>query len=171
MPLSDVPKSANSGVIRLSDGTTPTAVSLIVSWANGDFDHSEIADVLNEVEAVEVRGKFKGLVTAGRIYPTFSFTAVAVEFTNASAGALADFILKRGGYAANKGTLGDGQPYTIDCAIGFDGEVFGDDDDHQVIFRHCRCRIKFAEGSTNTFSVSGTCYGEIGGDMAVAEIA
>lgn len=172
MALSTTPKSANSGTIVLRDGTPTTPVSLTLSWANGDFNVSELKRRLNESTPVEVRGKFKGLTTGQRFYPTFSFTAVAVEFTNASAGALADFVMKQGGYASNVGTLGTGQPYTVDLVYTVDGTAFGDDDDHTFTLADCELTISYQEGSpANTFTINGTCYGTITGDLSAAEIS
>lgn len=174
MSISSVPRNALNGGITLADGTAPP-VTLQVPFAGGDLKLAGLAPVLNEAIAVEDgRGHHMGLVFGGRTYPTFSFTGKVTDLSGAAApGSLADFILFRAAYSANVSTTGTGpRPKTIKVVVAYEGTDLGAAADGQVTLNDCLCTIDFQEAKEgNTFSIQGTVYGAITGDLACAQIA
>lgn len=162
-------KNELQGGLTLIDGTG-SPVSLVVPFWDGTFSLSEIADVLNEEEAYESRGQLVGLNWGNRIFPTFSFSAMVAEFTNASPGVLSDFILKRGAYASNVSTQGAGRPYTINVKFDLEGSNHGGNDSTFTL-GSCRCRVAIDVTRPIKFNVTGTVYGAITGDLAVAQVS
>ncbi len=172
MALGTNPLNFHAGAITISDGTG-TPLSITVALGNGDFSIENLAAVLNEVNAYETRGKFSGLAHTNRVYPTFTFSAKVAEFSEDTTGTLADAILKNGTvWSAAVSTLGTGAklPYTVDIAFALEGTDYSNADTTATM-ADCYCTIAFAEGDPNTFSISGTVYGAITGDLACAEVA
>lgn len=172
MAVSTVYKTAIDGSIKLLDGTSGTPLEITLSYDNGDFSCGPLKDVLNEDVAFERRGKFMGVRAGARIYPTGSFTATMTQFSDATAGTLADFLLRNGNYSAAVSTLGStAEIYTVDIELTVEGTDHGDAADHTMTLEDCSVRIdSFSEGEPNSFSISFTCYGAITGDLAADEL-
>lgn len=167
MALSTVVKSFQDGSLVIEDGTG-TPLSITVQFEMGDFSLSGLSANQQEVSAYESRGKFKTLRHTTRTYPTVSFSAMAAEFSEDSTGTLADALLKNGTvWSAAVSTLGTGLPYTVKMTFNVEGTDFGDAADGQIVLDDVYATIDFAEGDPNSFSVSGTVYGAITGDLAV----
>ena len=149
------------------------ATSLLLTLDRGDFSLSGLGHNLNEVIPVERRGKRVGLVTGARRYPTFSFTSWVTQFAAAAdPGDLLDFALQKDAYSALVSTLGAGCPFTSDLTYGLEGTDFGDAADHSFTLHDCYYVLDLAEGADGiTASVSGTVYGEITGDIALAQVS
>lgn len=166
MALSTFIKNFSHGSLTLSDGTgTPETLS--VSYDNGDFSVTGLSPSLREVAAYESRGSLNSLAHTTRTYPSGSFTAQMAEFSEATTGTLADFILKGGSFSSNTSTV-SGEIYTIDIQLTVEGTDFGDDADATITLSDCYCTIDFAEGDPNTFTVNFTVYGSVSGDLAAS---
>jgi hypothetical protein len=171
MAVSEYAKTDIHGSITLSDGTG-TPVTLALSYDMGDLSITGLAEKLNEVTAIQRRGKHVSLAHGARTYPSVSFSAIMTQFTEASApGTLADFILRRAAYSANISTTNAGGVYTIDIVLTIEGTDFSDAADHTVTLTDVACTLDFAEGAPNSFSISGQVYGAVTGDLATTEIS
>ena len=89
---SDVVKNFTDGTWTVLDGTTPTPLSLIIDFANGDFAWTGTKFKLRETAAYESRGKIKSARHTTRVYPTFTFTFMFTEWTETTVGVLWDMI-------------------------------------------------------------------------------
>lgn len=167
MPASTVIKNLNDGSLVIKDGTG-TPIDVTIKFEDGNFSISGLAAKMNEVVAYQTRGAFSGLRHTARTFATFTFTAKMSEFTSATDNSLTDAILKNGAFNSGVSTSGaNADVYTTDLVFSVEGTNFGDSSDHSFTLEDCYCTIDFSEGDPNTFSVSGTVYGAITGDLAV----
>lgn len=157
------------GKLTLKDGTG-TPVTLDVPFYGGDISISGLSAVLNEVTHAEARGQDYGLMYGARVYPSVSFSAFVAEMTNASAGVLTDFLMKRGAYSSNVSTSGANRPYTVDIAVHIEGSSFGSNDSDFVL-KNFIPTIDYASAiDGDKFTVNGTC-GYLTGDLATTGIS
>lgn len=158
MAYSTAPKVRRDGVIKLRDGTTPTPVSLTVSYEEGNFSFDQTK---SDRIVIRDRGTI-GSVRRGDDQPiTGSFTIYMRQFTSASAGSVLDFINKTGSYSSNVSSSSSvsTDEYAINIIFEVDGDAVGDDDgDTIATFDTCICLASFSEGDPNQITVSFECY-------------
>ena len=168
MASSTVVKNFTDGLITLKDGTG-TPISVDVKYDNGDFSISGLAQKLREVVAYQSRGVLNSVRHTNRSFPTFSFTAKMSEFTSATANSLSDAVRKKGAFTAGISTLGaSADVWALDLTLTVEGTTFGDSSDHTFTLGSCQMTLDFSEGDPSQFSINGTVYGAITGDLAVA---
>lgn len=170
MALDDFVKSDLEGSITLTDGNSNT---MTLAFDNGDFSGGPFKEVLNEHVKYERRGKFTSVGLGARIYPTFSFTAMVHQFTDATADVLADFVLRNGKFASNQSTFGaNHRVYAMDVKMDIEATDFGHSADMTFTLHDCVVTIdSFGEGRPSTISISGEVLGEVTGDLACDEVA
>ena len=158
MAYSTAPKVRRDGKITLKDGTTPTPVSLVVAYEEGNFSFDQTK---SDRIVIRDRGTI-GSVRRGDDQPiTGSFTIYMRQFTSASAGSVLDFINKTGSYSANvsSDSTVSTDEYAINIEFEVDGDAVGDDDgDTTATFDTCICTASFAEGDPNQITVNFECY-------------
>lgn len=158
MAYSTAPKVRRDGKITLKDGTTPTAVSLVVAYEEGNFSFDQTK---SDRIVIRDRGTI-GSVRKGDDQPiTGSFTIYMRQFTSASAGSVLDFINKTGSYSSNvsSDSTVSTDEYAINIEFEVDGDAVGDDDgDTTATFDTCICTASFAEGDPNQITVNFECY-------------
>jgi len=168
MASSTVIKHFTDGTIKLEDGTG-SPIDVTIRFCNGDLSTTGLQQKMQEVAAYETRGTLNSLRHGARIYVPFSFTAQMSEFTSATDNNIPDAILQNGAFAAGVSTRGaNADVYTLKLTFTVEGTDFGDSSDPEFTMDDCHCTVDFSEGEPNTFSVAGTCYGTIGGDLAIA---
>lgn len=167
MAISTKRKTAHDGSVKLKDGTG-TPVTLTVPASMGDTTVqglraiSTITNEMNEDVAIVTRGKFDGLRSGTRVFPTGTLTARMSEFTNVAAGNLADFVLFTNAYSANVSTLGaNSDRKTLDLEITVAGTAHGDGADHVLLLEDCVITLDWSEAEVDVFTLSYTCYGAI----------
>ncbi len=167
MALSTVVKNLNDGTIIVKDATG-TPITVTVQFSNGDFSISGLRKKLKDVNAYQTRGTLNSVRHTTRYFPTFSFTAQMSQFTNATA-YLADAIMKAGAFASGVSTLGAASDiWAVTIVFTSEGTDFSDSADHTFTLTSCDCQLDFAEGDPNSFTISGTVYGAITGDLAAS---
>ena len=158
MAYSTAPKVRRDGKITLKDGTTPTPVSLVVAYEEGNFSFDQTK---SDRIVIRDRGTI-GSVRKGDDQPiTGSFTIYMRQFTSASAGSVLDFINKTGSYSANvsSDSTVSTDEYAINIEFEVDGDAVGDDDgDTTATFDTCICTASLAEGDPNQITVNFECY-------------
>ena len=161
MAYSTAPKVRRDGKITLKDGTTPTPISLVVDYEEGNFSFEQTKA---DRTIIRDRGTIKS-VRKGDDQPlTGSFTIYMRQFTSASAGSVLDFINKTGSYSANVSSSStvSTDEYAVNIEFEVDGDAVGDDDgDTTATFDTCICTASFAEGDPNTITVSFECFNGI----------
>lgn len=164
MAYSTLPKTRRDGVITLSDGTTPTAVTLEIAYEEGNvtFDTPKAAQTV-----IRDRGTIT-TVRKGDDEPsaTGSFSAYFRQFTDgAEAGSILDFINKTGFYSSNVSTGNSGTPYVefycIDIQYQVDATSLTDTETHEATLSKCVCTASFTEGDPSSFTINFTCYGGV----------
>ena len=161
MAYSTAPKVRRDGKITLKDGTTPTPISLVVDYEEGNFSFEQTKA---DRTIIRDRGTIKS-VRKGDDQPlTGSFTIYMRQFTSASAGSVLDFINKTGSYSSNVSSSStvSTDEYAVNIEFEVDGDAVGDDDgDTTATFDTCICTASFAEGDPNTITVSFECFNGI----------
>ena len=164
MSASSVVKNFSDGSLTILDGSTLT---FVIPFDNGDFSADGLKYKRRETVAYQHRGVTSSIRHTSVTYPTFSFTCSMSTLTSATQTSISDAILKNGAWAAAVSTLGaTADVYTVDLKITVEGTNFGDAGDPTTTFEDCELSFSFAEGDPNTFSISGTCYGAVVGDLA-----
>jgi hypothetical protein len=167
MATSSIIKNMADGTITFKDGTG-TPIVCTVRFDNADFSVDGLKAKLRETNAYQHRGVLSSVRHTTRTFPTFSMTCSMSNFTSAGADTVSDAILKNGAFAAAVSTLGaNADVYTLDVTITEEGTTFGDAADHAFSLEDCELSMSYAEGDPNTFSISGTCYGAVTGDLAI----
>jgi hypothetical protein len=167
MAASSVVKNMCDGSIQFKDGTG-TPIVCTVRFDNADFSVDGLKAKLRETNAYQHRGVLSSVRHTTRTFPTFTMSVSMSEFTSAAANSVSDAILKNGAFASAVSTQGaNADVYTLDVVITEEGTNFGDAADHTFTLEDCELSMGYAEGDPNTFSISGTCYGAITGDLAV----
>jgi hypothetical protein len=167
MASSTVVKNFSDGSITIKDGTG-TPISLSLRFDNGDFSISGLKKTLKETTAYQHRGVLSSVRHTTRTFPTFSFTGSVSELTSASANNLADAVLRNGAFASAVSTLGSSADvYTLDVTFTIEGTNFGDSADATFTLEDCELSLDFSDGDPMTFSVSGTVFGSVTGDLAI----
>ncbi len=179
MAVSQIVKNNVAGQIKLIDGTTPTALELVLAFDKGDFSLTGAKEVLNNPVAVERRGKFINSLHGARMYPSFSFSCWASAFQDdgSDPGNIATWVLRSGGgaYAAAESTLGAGSrvPFAFHTEYTMEGSDYGDSADHTFQLEDCEVTdFGFSEAEEGcTFSISGVVRGPVTGDLPMSEVA
>ncbi len=160
MPNSIV-KNFRDGQIILKDGTgTPIAVT--IEFEAGDFSISGLSANSNtEVTTYLDRGSLGSVRLTSQTFPTWSFSAHMVEFSDAVTKTLWDAVNKTGTFAAAVSTITNSDVYGLDCVINIEGTTLGEATDHTLTLVGNRITLDFAEGDPNSFTINGTCFGSI----------
>ncbi len=159
MAISSKPKNFRDGTITLTDGSG-SPISLTVQYEAGDFSISNVMQSQTEVEMYLDRGSFHNVRKTNFAPATFSFTATMTDLSDATEKCLWDAVNKSGAFAAGV-SRGDTDVWLLQVGLTIEGTDFGDAADHTLVLDKCHLTLEFAEGSPNTFSLSGTCYGSI----------
>lgn len=160
MPNSIV-KNFRDGQLVLKDGTgTPIAVT--IQFESGDFSISGLSANSNtEVTTYLDRGSLGSVRLTSQTFPTWSFSAHMVEFSDATEKTLWDAVNKTGAFASAVSTITNSDVYGLDCVINIEGTSLGEATDHTLTLVGNRITLDFSEGDPNSFTVNGTCYGTI----------
>lgn len=160
MAASTVIKHLYDGTITVTDGTTPTAVSLTVPFTVGDLSIDTMQEASRGVQAYQTRGSLHSVRLAAREFQNVTFSAQVADISDATDGTIIDFVLKQGSYSANESTLAGSDAYCITITITVEGTDVGDAADHTIEMVSVRCNGSFAEGEPDTFTISGVIYGD-----------
>lgn len=162
MPNSIV-KNFRDGQLVLKDGSgTPIAVT--IQFESGDFSISGLSANSNtEVTTYLDRGSLGSVRLTNQSFPTWSFSAHMVEFSDSVEKTLWDAVHKSAGtpWASAVSTITNSDVYGLDCVINIEGTSLGEATDHTLTLVGNRITLDFAEGDPNSFTVNGTCYGTI----------
>lgn len=160
MAASTIVKHLYDGTITVTDGTTPTAVSLTVPFTTGDLSLDTLQASSRGVQAYQTRGTLHSVRLAAREFQNVSFSAQLADISDGTDGTLIDFVLKQGSYSANESTLAGSDSYCIQITLTVAGTSLGDAADHTIVMDSVRCTASVAEGEPDTVSISGVIYGD-----------
>ena len=161
MPISSVVKNFRDGVITISDGTTPTPLSVTVQFEAGDFSISGLNQGNTEATTYLDRGVLGSVRLTNQTFPTISFTAHMTDISDATNKTLWDAVSKTGAFAPAQSTILTSDVYGLTVKIVIEGTNFGDATDHEISCVGVHLSIDFAEGDPNSFTLNGTVYGAI----------
>lgn len=161
MPISSVVKNFRDGVITLSDGTTPTPLTLTVQFESGDFSISGLNQGNTEATTYLDRGVLGSVRLTNQVFPTLTFSAHATDISDATNRTLWDAVNKTGSFASAVSTIGSSDVYGLTVKLVIEGTNFGDPTDHEITCVGVHLSIDFAEGDPDSFTLNGTIYGAI----------
>lgn len=170
MALSGVIKhSLDGGVIKFIDATPTTPLELELRFDNADFEVSGIVAGGRETVAYEGRAKLRSLRKGKPKWPTWSCSVQITELSEATDGTVADWVFKRAPFASRVSTtasIGDADTFHVEFTqdgVGGTDQVF--------LLEDVTWEKGFKEGEPNTFTLSGTVYGDIKINGAAAHVA
>ena len=160
MAASTVIKTARDGVIKISDNTSPTALTHTVVYEDGEFSFS---DDKTERIVMRDRGTIVGLRKGDDSVPSFSFSVYMRDFRDDSDTTICDVIENTNGASAWVSTGGTGfEQYLLDLEIRVEGTDHGDGNDDVLTLTKCFLNWDFAEAKEgNKITVTGECYGTV----------
>jgi hypothetical protein len=162
---SSMPKNFAGAVLRLSDATTPTAVTLNAHLFKGDYTLSPINQFLNEDVYFDATTRNEGIGIGAPVRPTLSFSAGVGNLIGSSTtapGTVLEFVHAKGAYSANISTLGANRVHTVDVRLVIEGSRWGDSADETIDCEDVRVSADFAmSGEGNTLTFNGTVTGSI----------
>jgi hypothetical protein len=161
MPISAIVKNFRDGVLTLSDGTTPTPLTLTVQYEAGDFSITGLNQGNTEATTYLDRGVLGSVRLTNQTFPTISFTAHMTDISDATNKTLWDAVNKTGSFATAVSTIGSSDVYGLTVKLVVEGSNFGDPTDHEITCVGVHLSLDFAEGDPNSFSLTGTVYGAI----------
>lgn len=161
MAYSAIPKTKRDGTITLVDGTTPTPITLDVSYEDGNFSFSQ-PQQFSELVVMD-RGNFAAVRKQDEQAITGSFSFHFRQFTDGTElGSVRDFMNQSGAFSGNASTGTSGVPYiehyTVDIKYTADSPDTAEVD-HTVTLSKCVCSLDFSEGDPSSFTMNFTCYG------------
>ena len=162
MAISSVAKNLRDGSITLSDGTG-TPITITVQYENGDFSISGLRQGTTDVNKYLDRGVFFSARKVNQTFPTFSFSSILTDLSDASEKCLVDACLKTGAFASGVSTLGaNADVWAIKTVFTIEGTDHGDTGDHVLRLNDCVITdVGISEGDPDNFSISGEVLGSI----------
>ena len=166
MPISSVVKNFRDGTITISDGTTPTPLSLTVQYEAGDLSLSGVNySSTGPVEYTKYldRGELGTVRRTSRSFATGSFSCQMTEFSDGTNQNVWDIVNRSGVFSSAVSTLGaNADLYCLLIVLTVEGSNFGGSEtDHILTMNNCRCSIDFAEGDPNSFTINFEVLGAI----------
>lgn len=157
MALSTIIKTKRDGTITITDGA---ANSLAVSLDVGDFAFDDASKPARVV--LRDRGTICGVRNGDDEVIGFSFSAHFTEFTNAAGVALLDFCYKRNAASGYTSTgSGSFEPFMVSVSYTANATALGDAAAAVANFAKCILIASFAEGDSDTLTITGECYGGV----------
>ena len=158
MAISAAPKNSRNGTLTL----TNSARTWTLLYTDGDFSVSGLQEGQKNVEAVQNRGDHHALIYTNQTYPEVSFSGTWTDISDGTEVNALDIVTKIGSCAGDDGSISSQSPYAVDLLWTVEGTDMGDPSDHSLALADCRLTMNGTEGMpTNTFSISGTCYGTV----------
>tara|TARA_Y100000310_G_C20194864_1_gene584177 strand:- start:3 stop:497 length:495 start_codon:yes stop_codon:yes gene_type:complete len=163
MAISSTVKNMRDGTLAIEDGTG-TPISLTVQYEEGNFSGDGFSEGQKDVTPYMDRGDLCSLRYTVQTFPTFSFDAYLTDLSDGTEKTLWDLVNGTGAFAAAVSTRGaNAECLTYKLTWTVEGTDHGDSADHVLTLDDCRLSISIAEGDPNKQSISGICYGTIGG--------
>ena len=157
-----------AGSITIKDGTG-SPLTVAADFDQGDFSVSGLMANLKESAVYQTRGVVRSVRHTERSFPSISFTALMSEFSDASGGTMLNMIAGTAPFAARVSTLGaSADVITFDVVIVIEGTDLGDSADATLTFEDVALAVDYTGGDPSQFSVSGTVYGGITGDLTIS---
>lgn len=174
MAVNAKPITSNDASVTLTDGTSPTPVTLTLTNDTSVSIEGLTGKDLNEVVAVQRRGGHYGLAHGQRVYPTVTIEYIHNGFVGASSapGTPFEFVTLQGLYSSNASTTSGGTRSvpTINVTVAIEGTDYGDTD-MTITLEDCylQSHTLLSEGEPSTYSMTLVCTGVVSGDLDYAE--
>lgn len=173
MAGSDVIKhSHDAGTIVLKDGTG-TPLTVTVRYDKADFEITGFKASGRETTPYETRGKLRSLRKGKPVYPKIKFSCMVSDISSDDRETVADFFFKRFAYASRVSTtasIGDADAFNL--LFTMEGTDYGDAADQAILAEDIAdWEFGFSEGEPNTFSITGTVYGNVDLNATDAHVA
>lgn len=162
MAISTVVKNFRDGTIVVSDGTSPTPLSVTIQFETGDLSISGANAGQVEHTKYLDRGELGSIRKTNRSFVTGSWSCQMSDLSDGTDRLIWDLVNKTGSFASAVSTLGaNADLMTYKVVLSVEGTNFGDSADHVLTMNDCRCSIDFAEGDPNSFTINFEVLGTI----------
>lgn len=143
------------GTIEMSDATG-SPISITVQYEDGDFQFSALEEGYYTVVVFKDRGVPYSARKTEIHDITWSFTAHATDFTDATEKTIMDTVRKAGAFAAGVSKLGaNADVWALQVKFTVERSNYGGTDNYVQIAKN-RLRCGFSEGVPGKFAVEGT---------------
>ena len=158
MALISVPIISRDGTIAISDATG-SPITLTVQYEDGDLSVDGFQEANMSVVPLMDRGVIYALRKDKEEPISFSFTAHATDFTDATEKTVIDAFCKTGAFAAGVSQLGaSADVWAVKLTFTAEQTNYGAGSDGTIVLTYCVAKVKFDEGVPGKFAVSGTAY-------------
>jgi hypothetical protein len=159
MALNSVPMIPRDGVITLEDNTGGTTIKATITYEDGDLQW----DALEEGYMSSMMFKDRGIHYAIRKTEeqdiSFTFTAHATDFSDATEKTVQDAVLKLGAFASGVSVFGNNaDAWGLKMVFTVEATNYGASADHVATFSKCRCSVAFSEGTPGKFTIKGQIF-------------
>jgi len=159
MALSSVPMIPRDGVITLEDATGGTTIKATITYEDGDLAWDALEEGYMSAVILKDRGMHYTMRKTEEQDLTFTFTAHATDFSDATEKTPQDAVMKLGASASGVSTMGSSADvWTLKLVFTVEATNYGLSADHVATFTKCRCSISFAEGIPGKFTIKGMIF-------------
>ena len=159
MALSAIPMIPRDGAITIEDNTGGTPLKHTVTYEDGDFQLDAVEEGYMQSVVLKDRGMHYALRKTEEQDLTFTFTAHATDFSDATEKTLWDVVMKTGAFASGVSTFGsNADAWTTKVTFTVEATNYGASADHVIAMNKVRCSISFSEGVPGKFTVKGVIY-------------
>ncbi|NBV19949.1 hypothetical protein [Janthinobacterium sp.] len=159
MALSAVPMIPRDAVITIEDNTGGTPLKATVTYEDGDFSFDPVEEGYMSTVILKDRGMHYAIRKTEEQDLSFTFSAHATDFSDATEKTLWDVVMKTGAFASGVSTFGsNADAWTTKLTFTVEATNYGLSADHVVTFTKCRCSISFAEGIPGKFTIKGMIF-------------
>lgn len=177
MATGSVVKQAHDCTVVITDGA---ALSYTGSLFDGNITISNMQRKQREVATYEVRGELKAVRHTGRVYPTFTLTFQAANYTgsvdvdgSSEDASPSDVFNRLGTWASATSTLpvnkGGGDVFCLDVEVRLEGTDLGEGSDHTITAHSVHGVPQLVVAEPATWQIECTVYEGLDGDLSILE--
>lgn len=158
MALASNPFIPADGTIEIQDASG-TPIVTTVQYEDGDFSVEGLRESQFSVQEFYDRGVMYAYRKIKEEPISFSFTAHATDFLDATEKTVLDAFLKTGAFAAGVSQFGaSADVWAVKVTFTAEQTDYGAASDSTVVLTYCVAECSFAEGTPGKFSIKGTAY-------------
>ena len=163
MAISDIVRNYRDGSILLTDGTSPTPLSITVQYEAGDLNIDGIGQDNGKAYAITAyqdRGEIATVRKTSRELITFQFSGMITTLDDPSGTdeTFLDLLTKNGAFAAGVSTI-NADVWGIKLVWTLNGSAFGETD-RTITIDKAACTYTISEGDPTTYTINGTSYAD-----------
>jgi hypothetical protein len=158
MAVPTVPIIPRDGTLLLEDATG-SPISVTVAYEDGDFTVGPFRQANMQTQEFYDRGIEYTVRKTTEAPLDFSFSAHAVDWSDATANNVVDAFCKTGAFSGGVSTLGaSADVWALKMTFTAEQTNYGAAADGTIVLNYCVGEVSFAEGIPGKFTVSGKAH-------------